>query len=348
VLAGIVLVVAAIVFMQGVFVTVAFGALAAVICRRLQLALVRRGVGNGLAITLTVSAFVVVLVALVLAGFAAVAVVVAEISASSDELTALVDDVMAQVDAVAGLPPTEVPPVDIATVVSLLRSALGMLAPVLSGLFMAVLIVAYLLLDAGRLRTRMLATTSAGVMARYAALEVELVTYIKVRAVLGGAAAIADTILLLVLGVPYAPLWGVLSFLFSFVPNLGFIIALIPPTVFAFLDGGLAPAILVVVGYVAINLAFDYVLQPRMMAVELDLSAVVTIVSILVWTLLVGPMGALLAVPLTIATRAILLPYPGAHWFIALLGPVPDDPVPDDVAADGALPGPEMSSPSSS
>ena len=58
---------------------------------------------------------------------------------------------------------------------------------------------------------------------------------------LGGAAAIADTVLLLVIGVPYAVLWGVVSFLFSFVPNIGFVIALIPPTLLAFLDGGIVP-----------------------------------------------------------------------------------------------------------
>ena len=150
---------------------------------------------------------------------------------------------------------------------------------------------------------------------------------------LGGAAAIADTVLLLVLGVPYAVLWGVVSFLFSFVPNIGFVIALIPPTLLAFLDGGIGPAIAVVVGYVAINLAFDYVLQPRMMSTSLDLSPVVTIVSILVWTVIIGPMGALLAVPLTIAMRAVLMPFPGAHWFVALLGPVPGA-TPEDVEAE--------------
>ena len=86
-------------------------------------------------------------------------------------------------------------------------------------------------------------------------------------------------------------------------------------------------------GYVAINLAFDYVLQPRMLSISLDLSPVVTIVSILAWTVVIGPMGALLAVPLTIAMRAILLPYPGAHWFVAILGPVPG-PKPEDVEAE--------------
>ena len=142
---------------------------------------------------------------------------------------------------------------------------------------------------------------------------------------LGAAAAVADTVLLVALGVPYAFLWGVVSFLFSFVPNIGFVLALIPPTVLAFLDGGLGPALAVVVGYVAINLAFDYVLQPRMMSTNLDISPVVVIVSILVWTFVIGAMGALLAVPLTIALRARAAPVPGARWFVALLGPVPGE-----------------------
>ena len=75
----------------------------------------------------------------------------------------------------------------------------------------------------------------------------------------------------------------------------------------------------------AINLAFDYVLQPRMMSAELDISPVVVITCILVWTFLIGATGALLAVPLTIALRAILVPFPGARWFVALLGPVPGE-----------------------
>ena len=108
---------------------------------------------------------------------------------------------------------------------------------------MSVLIVTYLLLDADNLRARMIRHTPAGSVARYDALANELVVYIKVRAMLGAGAAVADTVLLLVLGVPYAVLWGVLSFLFSFVPNIGFILALVPPTVFALLELGLGPAV---------------------------------------------------------------------------------------------------------
>ena len=297
--------------LQGVFVTVAFGALAAIVCRVIQLALKRRGVGNGLAIAITVVAFVLVIGSLVAALVASVIALSAELTKDSGRLTEALRQLADQFGIVVGLPPTEIPQIDIEQLVSAARSLLAAVTPAVTGLAMAVLIVTYLLLGADGLRARMLGTTSQDVIDRYDALAAELVVYVKVRASLGGAAAIADTVLLLVLGVPYAVLWGIVSFLFSFVPNIGFVIALIPPTILAFLDGGIVPAVAVVGGYVAINLAFDYVLQPRMLSISLDLSPVVTIVSILAWTAVVGPMGALLAVPLTIAMRTILMPFPG-------------------------------------
>ena len=235
-------------------------------------------------------------------------------------------DLAALADAFAaatGLPAGSVPAVDVGAIVAVLRQVLSTAGPAITGLAMSVLIVIYLLLDAENLRARMLRATSATSMARFDAMSLDLVTYIKVRAILGAAAALADTVLLVVLGVPYAVLWGVVSFLFSFIPNIGFILALVPPTVFAYFALGIGPAILVVVGYVVINLAFDYVLQPRVMSTSLDLSPVVVVVSILAWTVVIGPAGALLAVPLTIALRVLLAPFEGARWFIALLGPLP-------------------------
>lgn len=325
VLAGIVLLGAALMAAQGLFATVAFGALAAVICRRLQLVLLRRGMGSKAAIAVTVTAFVVVIGSLAAAFIASLIALAAEISGESEALSQQLRDLAASFGLATGLPPDSVPQVDVSMLLAAARSLLGMIGPAVTGLLMAFLIVTYLLLDADGLRARMLRVTSPGIIARYDSLAVELVVYIRVRAVLGAAAAIADVVLLLVLGVPYAILWGVVSFLFSFVPNIGFVLALIPPTVLAYLDGGIGPALAVVVGYTAINLAFDYVLQPRMMSTNLDISPVVVIVSILFWTFVIGAMGALLAVPLTIALRAVLLPYPGARWFVALLGPVPVD-----------------------
>ncbi|MEI7742271.1 MAG: AI-2E family transporter [Chloroflexota bacterium] len=333
VLAGLVLLGAALMAAHGLFVTIAFGALAAVVCRRIQLGLEARGLGRGPALLVTVALFLVVVAALAVALFASVVAVVTTLADRTDEIKAILADLAAQFGGVTGLPAASVPQIDLTTVLSFLRSGLGLVTPAVSSLAMATLILVYLLLDAPALRGRMLRATSAETIARYDATATELWVYIRVRAILGATAAIADTVLLLVLGVPYAILWGLVSFLFSFVPNLGFIMALVPPTVFAFIAGGPIGAVLVVAGYVAINLAFDYVVQPRMMSSELDISAVVATVCILVWTFLVGPAGALLAVPLTIVVRAVLVPFPGARWFVALLGPVPGESAEEALAA---------------
>jgi predicted PurR-regulated permease PerM len=344
VLAGIVVLLAGLQAAQGIVATVAFAALAAVICRRLQLALLRRGLRPWLAVSITVGAFVLVIGSLAAAFAASIIALVVEIGKDTDVLSAQFAELAAAFGLATGLPPESVPQLSVSDLLAGARSLLAMVSPAITGLLMAVLIVTYLLLGASSLRARMLAATTGGVMARYDRLATELWIYIKVRASLGAAAAVADTILLVVLGVPYAFLWGAVSFLFSFVPNIGFVLALVPPALLALLDGGIVPALLVVGGYVAINLAFDYVLQPRMMSTELDISPVVTIVCILVWTFLIGASGALLAVPLTIALRAILLPFPGARWFVALLGPVPEDPV-DPAPPEPADPGPPAPAP---
>jgi predicted PurR-regulated permease PerM len=116
-------------------------------------------------------------------------------------------------------------------------------------------IVAYLLLEAPRADDRLRWAFGArpDVIDRARLLANRLRTFVVARAVLGAIAAVLDVILLLVLGVPAALLWGLLSFLLSFIPNVGFIISLIPPAILAFLTGGPMLALAVIVGYSVIN-----------------------------------------------------------------------------------------------
>jgi hypothetical protein len=130
-------------------------------------------------------------------------------------------------------------------------------------------------------------------------------TFVAARAFLGAIAAILDVILLLVLGVPAALLWGLLSFLLSFIPNVGFVVSLIPPTILALLIGGPTLALAVIVGYTVINLAIDYVVQPRFIGGSVDISPVIVTVSIVFWAGVLGGAGALLAVPLTLIVVAL-------------------------------------------
>ena len=148
---------------------------------------------------------------------------------------------------------------------------------------------------------------------------VDLRRYLLVRAQLGVFAAVLAFLLLLVLGVPFPALWAFLVFAASFIPNIGTFIAVIPPTIMAFLSGGLVPAIAVIVGYTLINFAQDHFLQPVVMGSELNLSPLVVFVSVLTWAWILGAAGALLAVPLTVGLVAIMEAYPASRGVAALL-----------------------------
>jgi AI-2 transport protein TqsA len=158
----------------------------------------------------------------------------------------------------------------------------------------------------------------------------ELRRFILVRAVLGLFAAVLSVVLLVVVGVPLPALWAFLVFAASFVPNIGVIVALVPPAFLALLGGGLGDAAIVVVGYAAINLVQDNVLQPVVVGTQLNLSPLCVFASVVAWAWILGPAGALLAVPLTSGLVAILEAFPSSAGVAALLR---NEPVPPPVAA---------------
>ncbi|MEM1280461.1 MAG: AI-2E family transporter [Cyanobacteria bacterium P01_H01_bin.152] len=131
--------------------------------------------------------------------------------------------------------------------------------------------------------------------------------YLLIKGWLGAMAAIGQTLLLLALGVDFAVLWGVLSFLFNFIPNIGYVIALIPPLLLALLDSGIWAAVLVFIGYALINNFFDMVIGPKFLGQGLDLSTLVTFLAVIFWTWILGPIGAFLALPLTVMFKTLVL-----------------------------------------
>ena len=147
----------------------------------------------------------------------------------------------------------------------------------------------------------------------------DLRRYLVVRAELGLFAAVLSFVLLFVLGVPFPVLWAILVFAASFVPNIGAVIAVIPPTLLAYLDGGLGTAVMVVVGYALINFSQDQFLQPVVMGSELNLSPLVVFIAVVVWAWILGPAGALLAVPLTVGLVMVLEAFPSSRGFAGLV-----------------------------
>jgi AI-2 transport protein TqsA len=125
-------------------------------------------------------------------------------------------------------------------------------------------------------------------------------TYMAVRSVLGLGTAALNYVLLLLLGVEYALLWATLSFLLSFVPNIGFALSMLPPLLLALLGKGWISALIVFAGYQLINTLLDNVIGPRYTGRQMKISALLSFLSVIFWAWILGPTGAVLAVPLTV------------------------------------------------
>jgi predicted PurR-regulated permease PerM len=151
--------------------------------------------------------------------------------------------------------------------------------------------------------------------------------YLVVATVFGAIVAVFDTMFLWLVGVPGALLWGLLAFITNYIPNIGFVIGLVPPAILALLEGGWSLFALVVVVYSVINLIIQSVIQPKIVGDEVGLSAVVTVLSLVVWSVLLGGIGAVLAIPLTLLVKALLVDVdPDTRWVGGLLGDRPASP----------------------
>lgn len=144
--------------------------------------------------------------------------------------------------------------------------------------------------------------------------------YLAVTTVFGFIVAVLDTIALLILGVPVALLWGLLSFVTNYIPNIGFILGLIPPALLALLAGGWQLMLIVIAVYCVLNLVVQSLIQPYYVGDAVGLSAVMTFLALIFWTWVLGPLGAILAVPMTLLVRTTLIDVdPRAGWVATLL-----------------------------
>jgi predicted PurR-regulated permease PerM len=107
-------------------------------------------------------------------------------------------------------------------------------------------------------------------------------------------------------GIDSPLLWGVVAFALNFIPYIGSLIAAVPPIALGLVSGGPAIAIAVASGYVAVNLLVDNTVEPRVMGRALGLSPLVVLLSMLLWGFVLGPVGAILAVPLTMTAKILL------------------------------------------
>jgi AI-2 transport protein TqsA len=283
-------------------------------------ALEARGLRSGLALASTIA--IVLGVVLLAAGIAALSVgeLVVQIPAYESRLSTAMTVLHDQLGrfAIGVDPATIISPERIFAVVDPVASAVSDAG---GAMLVVAFTVIYALAGGKSLRARAAATIGERhpLLLGIQHLGTDLRRYLIVRTELGLFAAGLTMILLFALGVPLPVLWAVLVFVASFVPNIGAFIALIPPAVLAYLDGGPGVAAAVIVGYALINFVQDQFLQPVIMGSELNLSPLVVFIAIVVWAWILGPAGALLAVPLTVALAGLLEAFPSSRGLASLL-----------------------------
>ena len=123
-----------------------------------------------------------------------------------------------------------------------------------------------------------------------------------------------------ILGVDYAVLWGLLTFLLNFVPAVGSVIAAVPAVLLAIIQLGFGSAALALAGFVVINMVMGNVIEPRWMGRGLNLSPLVVFVSLVLWGWVLGPVGMLLSIPLTIMLKIGLESQAETRWIGTMLG----------------------------
>ena len=261
--------------------------------------------------------FAVVLAALVLAGFLGVSLrqVGTELPQYREEFEVLMSSVSEEFSA-RGINAAEYLENAVGSVLtgpSVVRFGLnvsGAIAGGLGSLLLTLFIFAFMLSGIWEMerRARVEAVDHSPLAARFIAFSSTIRGYMWVRTILGLAAALLNYILLLVMGVDYAMLWAVLSFFFSFVPNVGFVLSMIPPILLALLERGWMAALIVFIGYQVINTIIDNVVGPRFVGRQMKVSALLSFLSVLFWTWVLGATGAILSVPLTVLIRDLAFP----------------------------------------
>lgn len=150
---------------------------------------------------------------------------------------------------------------------------------------------------------------------RFAATLDDMTTYMRILTIINLAIGAGSALFLWVIGIPQPLLWGFVSFVFGYVPYIGYWIAILPPLILALGKGGIGLAIVVLIGYWVINGVLSSIIAPRLYGKGLDLSVVLTLVVVFFWIVILGPMGGLLAIPLTQFIKAAVLPsYPDTAW----------------------------------
>ncbi len=203
------------------------------------------------------------------------------------------------------------------SIVSAVQSTLSSLTGVLSMVLISVTIIFVAVIDSISIeaRARVLSRSKPTVADALDNFARGVRRYWLVSSFFGLIVAVLDVVALMYLGVPLALVWGLLSFITNYIPNIGFVLGLVPPAIMALIANDGMTALLVVAAYSIINFVVQSIIQPKFTGQSIGVTAGVSLLSLLFWSWALGPLGAILGLPATLLVKSLIIDIdPSLRW----------------------------------
>ena len=211
--------------------------------------------------------------------------------------------------------------VDPGVVMRLAANTLSGFTSMVSDTLLILLMVVFILMEAAGFPAKLkkIFAKSGGSMGHLEKMAEGINRYIAIKTVISLATGVFIATWLLIIGVDYALLWGVLAFLLNYIPNIGSIIAAIPAVLLALIQNGTGTALLATGGYIVVNTVVGSILEPKFLGSRLGLSTLVVFLSMIFWGWVMGPVGMILSIPLTMIIKIALEKDEERKWIAILL-----------------------------
>ena len=284
-------------------------------------------VPRGLAVGIAVLVNLLALAAIGLLVSGSMAEFVAAAPRYREELVALLDNSVRWLEQ-RGLPAArwvEEGLFDAASMIDLVGSTIRGVAQLATDLLLIVTTMLFLLLEVAVFAPKLQAALGNRVAPiwRYARIRLEVQQYLLMKTVVSLVMGVLSGLGVWLIGLDFPVLWGLIAFLFNYVPNIGPVLAAIPPLALSLLQLGVGGTLLIALLFLALHLVLGNILEPQLFGRRLGLSSLVVWASLIFWGWVWGPIGMLLSVPLTVIARIVLENSRELRWIAILLASDP-------------------------
>lgn len=209
-----------------------------------------------------------------------------------------------------------------AAAMGMVRNVFNGLSSVLANTFLILFTVAFMLLEASSLPAKLKRTLGEQTQAleHFGRFSHLVQRYLVMKTIVSLFTGVSIGIALAIIGVDYSIMWALVAFLLNYIPTIGSIIAAVPAVLVALIQLGPGEALITAIVYLAANTFYGNIVEPKMMGQTLGLSTLVVFLSLVFWGWVLGPVGMLLSIPLTMVVKIALETRDSTRWIAVLLG----------------------------